>query len=127
MKKDNSSKEEQEVIAVTDTVTQWMIARDVSSLESLLDKNFTLTHITGYVQSKAEWLNEIKTESMKYYSFEPVSRKVNITGNTARVIQQNRLDARIWGSRNTWPLQQIFKLEKRNNQWIVLSSVASTF
>jgi hypothetical protein len=118
---------ESEIIAVTDHLTELMISRNLLELNELLDNRFTLTHITGYVQPKKEWLREIETESMKYYSFQAVKRKVEINGNHAQVIQQNILDARIWGTRNHWRLQQIFQLEKRNNKWVVLSSVASTF
>lgn len=123
----NYSTEEQEVINVTDHLTELMIAKDLKGLNNLLDKDFTLTHITGYLQPKAEWLKEIETESMKYYSFKPVNRKIEINENKAEVIQQNILDARIWGTRNHWHLQQIFQLEKRNDDWVILSSVASIF
>ena len=50
-----------------------------------------------------------------------------LDGNKAQVIQQNKLDARIWGTRKNWHLQQIFQLEKRNENWIIMSSVASIF
>ncbi len=125
--KDSFTVEEQEVIKVTDHLTELMIAKDLKSLNQLLDKDFTLTHITGYLQPKSEWLKEIETESMKYYSFQPIKREVEINGNKAKVIQQNILDARIWGTRNNWHLQQVFQLEKRNGDWIILKSVASIF
>lgn len=118
---------EKEVIAVTDKLTDLMIARDLKGMDNILDTHFTLTHITGYVQPKAEWFREVKTESMKYYSYEPVSREVNVNGDKAQVVQRNKLDARIWGSRNVWRLQQIFSLEKRSGKWIIIRSIATTF
>lgn len=124
---DTFTTQEQEIIDVTDHLTILMIAKDLKGLNNLLDQDFTLTHITGYVQPKSEWLKEIESERMKYYSFQPTKRKVEINGNKAKVIQQNILDARIWGTRNNWHLQQIFQLEKQNGKWIILSSVASTF
>ncbi len=126
-KSNTMEQEEKQVVAITDRLTELMIARDLDELNELLDKNFTLTHITGYVQPKAEWLKEIETESMKYYSFQPIKREVEINGDKAQVVQQNILDARIWGTRNNWHLQQIYQLEKRNGDWVILKSVASIF
>lgn len=116
-----------EVYNVVQQLAKLMIARDTAAMTSILDKDFTLTHITGYVQPKAEWLNEVAKESMKYYSAQEVNHTLNINGNIADVTIRNMVDARIWGSRNTWRLQQKMRLEKRNGNWIILYSIASTF
>jgi Domain of unknown function (DUF4440) len=116
-----------QVLEVTRQLTQLMIGRDLVELDKILDEQFTLTHITGYVQPKEEWLKEIESESMKYYSYKEVKTTVKIEEDKATFVGQNLLDARIWGSRNTWRLQQTMQLEKRNRKWIILKSVATTF
>ncbi|MDO5509278.1 MAG: nuclear transport factor 2 family protein [Weeksellaceae bacterium] len=126
MEKTNTE-EEKEVIAVTNKLSELMMARDLNGMDKILDEDYSLTHITGYHQSKKEWFDEVRKESMKYYSVEEVSKLVKIDGNKAEVIDRNLVDARIWGSRNTWRLQQILKFEKRDGKWIILESVASTF
>lgn len=125
--KDATSSEEKEVVAVTRKLAQLMIERHTTAMNSILDEHYTLTHMTGYVQPKAEWFSEVNKESMKYYSAKEVSHSVTINGNKATATMQNLVDARIWGSRNTWRLQQVMTLEKRNGKWIILKSVASTF
>ncbi|HEY0655463.1 MAG TPA: nuclear transport factor 2 family protein [Chryseosolibacter sp.] len=119
--------EENQIITVADKVIQFMIEKELEGLNAVLDKNFTLTHMTGYIQSRSEWLSEIESEGMKYYSAKKVKQEIKISGNEAVATLQHLVDAQIWGSRNTWRLQQKVKLEKRNNQWIALNSVASTF
>ncbi|WP_460552889.1 nuclear transport factor 2 family protein [Ferruginibacter profundus] len=119
--------EENKIIEVIRLLTQLMIERDTKAMNNIVDKDFTLTHITGYVQSKAEWFHEIETESMKYYSYKEVKTSVKIEGDKAIFVGQNLLDARIWGSRNAWRLQQKMELEKRDDNWIILHSVATTF
>ena len=57
-----------------------MIDRNTAELDKIVDKDFTLTHITGYVQPKSEWFKEIEQESMKYYSAEEVSHSVKVNG-----------------------------------------------
>lgn len=124
----NKIEEDREkVLDVTHRLTQLMIDKNTVEINKLLDSSFTLTHITGYVQPKQEWLLEIEKETMKYYSFTEITVFVNIHGDKAVFIGQNVLDARIWGTRNKWRLQQTMQLEKRNDKWIILQSVAALF
>lgn len=127
MEADKIAIEKSQVLAVTRQLTELMIDRDITGLNKIVDINFTLTHITGYVQSKEEWFSEIEKESMKYYSYKEVKTAVTIDGYKAIFTGQNLLDARIWGTRNNWRLQQTMNLEKRNGNWIILKSVASVF
>ena len=64
---------------------------------------------------------------MKYYSYNEVKTSVKIEGDNATFVGQNLLDAKIWGSRNKWQLQQKMLLEKSNGRWIILKSIATTF
>jgi hypothetical protein len=104
-----------------------MIEKNTGEMSEIVDANFTLTHITGYVQSKEEWFAEIESERMKYYSYEEIQTSVKIEGKKAIFVGKNVLDARIWGSRNIWRLQQKMELEKRSDKWIIIKSVASIF
>ena len=116
-----------QIIDVTRQLTQLMIEMETVEINKLLDTHFTLTHITGYVQPKDEWFSEIESERMKYYSYNEVYTSVEIESDRATFVGQNLLDARIWGTRNTWRLQQTMQLEKRNGKWIIMKSVATTF
>ena len=124
---DTLKADEAQVLAVVRQLAQLMINRDTTAMNDILDQHYTLTHMTGYVQPKAEWFDEVRKESMKYYSAKEVAHSVTINGDKANVTMQNLVDARIWGSRNTWRLQQKMTLEKRGGKWIILKSVASTF
>ncbi len=122
-----SINEEGTVLYTVRQLAHLMIARDTVSMNNILDEHYTLTHMTGYVQSKSEWFAEVQKETMRYYSAEEVDHHVKLNGNKAKVTVRNRVDARIWGTRNTWRLQQKVELEKRGGKWIILKSVASTF
>ena len=80
--------EEKAVIAVVNKLSELMIAKNLRGMEEILDQNFTLTHITGYQQSKVEWYKEVESESMKYYSVKEVSKTVKINGDKAQVCLQ---------------------------------------
>ena len=124
---DNMTQDETDVMSVVRQLADLMIKKDTASMNMILADEYTLTHMTGYVQPKSEWFNEVSKESMKYYSAEEVDHRVLISGNTSSVTVRNLVDARIWGSRNIWRLQQKMDLKKDSGKWIIIKSVASTF
>jgi Domain of unknown function (DUF4440) len=127
MQDETIKNDELEILDITRQLTQLMIEKNTEAIDKIVDTDFTLTHITGYVQSKAEWFSEIESERMKYYSYEEIKTTVKIDGSKTSFIGRNLLDARIWGTRNNWRLQQTMELEKRNGKWMILKSVATTF
>lgn len=127
MESNTRNQNELQILNLTRQLTQLMINKDIIGLNKILDTHFTLTHITEYVQSKAEWLSEIENERMKYYAYQEVKTTVKIDGDKATFVGQNLLDARIWGTRNKCRLQQKMQLENRNGNWIILQSVATIF
>ena len=127
MESGTSIQNELQILDLSRQLTQLMIEKDTVGLNKILDPLFTLTHLTGYEQSKEDWFAEIESERMKYYSYDEVKTSLKIDGNKATFVGQNLLDARIWGSQNQWRLQQTMNLEKRNGKWIILKSVATTF
>lgn len=90
--------EKSKIITVSRQLTQMMIEKDTAGIEKIVDEDFTLTHITGFLQTKKDWLREIETESMKYYSYKEVKTSVEINDDRATFIGQNLLYARIWGN-----------------------------
>lgn len=104
-----------------------MINKDTERLNQLLAEDFALVHITGYRQSKAEWLEQITSGEMAYHKVEEVSADVTITGDKATIVTRNHVTATIYGSRNTWPLESTTTYERRNGTWVPTSSQATTF
>jgi ketosteroid isomerase-like protein len=58
---------------------------DVAALEKLLGDELSYTHTSGVVQTKAQFIGDIKSGTIKYLSVEPTDRKVMVFGNTAVV------------------------------------------
>lgn len=127
METDKTANIKLQVLEVTRQLTELMIERNTKQMNAILDANFTLTHITGYVQSKQEWFSEIESGRMKYYSYQEIKTSVTIDGDKAVFMGQNILDARIWGTRNNWRLQQTMQFEKQEGKWIIMQSIATTF
>ncbi|MCP8999139.1 nuclear transport factor 2 family protein [Pseudarthrobacter sp. RMG13] len=95
-----------------------MVAGDLAELGVILADDFTLTHMTGSVQDKAEWLDAIKTGQMQYHRIETVEATLNAEGTVPSLTARTLTDATIWGSRATWRLTLRSWFEPRGDGWV---------
>lgn len=107
--------------------TTAMINKDIDSLKKIIAPTAKLFHITGVEQSRDEWLSQIKHGRMHYFGSKEELFQVIVKANQAETITRNQLDARIYGFRNTWPLQSRTKLEKIGDRWLITESHASMY
>lgn len=63
-----------------------MVEGDTDSLDALLGEDFTLTHMTGYVQPKWEWLAQIRDGHFDYHNVEEKDVAVEAEGGTAHLV-----------------------------------------
>ncbi|WP_045798032.1 nuclear transport factor 2 family protein [Streptococcus equinus] len=110
-------------------VNDAMVAKDTKKLAELLKPDTVLIHMTGYVQPVTEWLEQIETGDMIYYSWqEDAIKNIKINGNTASLIGQSRVKARIWGAGpSTWRLQIKMEFENVDGKWKIIKQTASTY
>lgn len=110
-------------------VNDAMVAKDTKKLAELLEPDTVLIHMTGYVQPVTEWLEQIEAGDMIYYSWqEDAIKNIKINGNTASLIGQSRVKARIWGAGpSTWCLQIKMEFENVDGKWKIIKQTASTY
>jgi hypothetical protein len=72
------------VRASYDAQREAMVAGDAHALGDRLAHGFTLTHMTGYVQSRREWLEQVDSGEMTYHSMEDVSPSASRTTTPVR-------------------------------------------
>ncbi|QGX46794.1 DUF4440 domain-containing protein [Streptococcus equinus] len=110
-------------------VNDAMVAKDTKKLAELLEPDTVLIHMTGYVQPVTEWLEQIETGDMIYYSWqEDAIKNIKINGNTASLIGQSRVKARIWGAGpSIWRLQIKMEFENVDGKWKIIKQTASTY
>lgn len=104
-----------------------MVEGDTQSLDDLLDEGFTLTHMTGYVQPKAEWLAEMKAGQFVYHSIDEVDTALDLNGGAARLTVRTTTDATVYGSRAHWRLLLTTDYGRHGETWIPLRTVATTW
>lgn len=89
--------EERAVAQVVHQQVQGMLTKNFELLNQVISSNAKLVHITGQVQSKAEWLEQIRLGRMHYFGSHEVLFQATVTDNQAQVVMRNELDARIYG------------------------------
>ncbi len=119
--------DEQAAAAVVRQQVQGMVNGDIALLKKVLAPDAVLYHITGAKQSRDEWLQQIQLGRMHYFANREVLLQASVKGDTAQVISRNELDARIYGFRNTWPLESRAKLKKTAGRWQIVESRAALY
>lgn len=123
------TKDEEQIVQLYRAENEATVKKDISRLDMILGDRMTLTHMTGYVQPKLEWIGQIQNEEMQYLeSKEEAIKDIRVEGNLGQLTGQNLVTAKIWGGlKNFWPLQMKMYFEKNNGRWVISKQVASTY
>ncbi|WP_159106869.1 nuclear transport factor 2 family protein [Streptomyces rishiriensis] len=100
---------------------------DTKALDDLLEDGFTLTHMTGYVQPKAEWLAQMRQGQFVYHVIDEKKTTLDIDGDTARLVARTVTDATVYGTRADWRLQLVTDYARQGDTWVTLRTVATTW
>lgn len=123
-----TTSDEKDLIEQYKTTLDYMIAKDVENLDSLMTDEFVLVHMTGMRQPKSEYLRYITEGELNYKAAKIDNVDVKINGTKAVLTGQARVTAAVFGgSTNTWRLQLVFTMEKINNKWLQTGCKASTY
>lgn len=105
-----------------------MIEKDTATLNRVHADDFVLTHMTGMHQSKQEYIRAIAGGTLNYYSAEHEQMDIKVSGDRATLRGRSRVNAAVFGGgRHTWRLQLSFQLVKKDDHWLFLSAIASTY
>jgi len=122
---DDSDREE--ILAAYRAHLRAMTDGDAYALDDLLDDGFTLTHITGYQQPKAEWLSQMRAGQFVYHGVIEKNVTVDVEGDTASLVGRIVTEATVYGTHADWPLQFTMNYARNGGTWTALRSVATTW
>jgi Domain of unknown function (DUF4440) len=123
----STNSDEAAVLQVNRERSRLLVEQRTDELDELLAPDFVAVHISGYEQTKAEWLDQIRSGQMRYHGFEEVSSTVTIDGDSAVAVTRNLVDATIYGSRATWPLESTTTYVRDGGTWKAQHSRARTY
>ena len=120
--------DKEQITALYEAMYKAMIAKDTAALGNILSEDSVLVHMTGHRQSRKEYLSEIASGTLNYYSVNTDSLEITVNGDTARMMGRSRVNAAVYGGgRHTWRLQMDSELRKVEGVWIITYSKASTY
>ena len=120
--------DEQKIIQLYQEMYTAMIHKDKAELERMHDDSFVLIHITGMHQPKSEYISSILNGTLNYYSVQHENLQVTVSGTSARLIGQSRVNAAVFGGGwHTWRLELTFRLVKKSDEWYFTNAFASTY
>jgi ketosteroid isomerase-like protein len=75
----------QEILAADDRRLAAMVKADMTALGGLLADDLTYVHSSGQLETKAQFLDTLRTGKLRFLSAKPASRVVRLYGDTAVV------------------------------------------
>lgn len=120
--KNSFSKEEQEIINLSNTKWQWMSEKNVEKLADLFHESSQFVHMGGY-WGKEQELNTIKDGGIWYKKAEIHDQKVKFTENTATVYSIIHLNSEVGGHVVRFPFIVTEVFVRENGKWLLSSLV----
>jgi len=108
---------EKDILALEDRRLAAMIARDFGALEALVHEQLLYTHSSGITDTKASWLESMKSGKVKYKSATGVDRKVRVINDMALISGMAHIEADIGGQPRTLRLLFLNAWAKTPQGW----------
>jgi ketosteroid isomerase-like protein len=96
---------EQEILSLESKRFAAMCAEDFPALEKLVHGELVYTHSNALVDSKASWIESMRSGKVRYRSVAPGEQKVRVYGDTAFVTARAVIEAQVDGQPRTLRLR----------------------
>jgi ketosteroid isomerase-like protein len=108
---------EKAILRLEDERFAAMVGEDFRSLEAMVHDELIYTHSSGVVDSKASWLESMRTRKTRYHKVTPAERKVRVYGDTALVTGRADIEAEIGGQPKSLRLFYLIAWTKTPEGW----------
>lgn len=109
--------EEIEVLYTQSKYCQAMVDADIDTLKQIVPKEVTFTHMSGKVQTRDEYFDDIKNGKLNYYNITIENPKINVNGDTAIIDYTSVLDANAYGAKGVYRIHGTHKFKKYDGKW----------
>ncbi len=95
-----------------------LIDKDFDKLDEIILDGYELVHMSGKTQNKNEFISEIMDNTLNYYESEIIEPTILFDDeNTATLIADVSLTAKVYGIRGKWTLNTIASFQKIDGKW----------
>ena len=109
---------EAEVLAAYKAIQLAMIDKDIETLDRLYRDGTTFTHMSGKVQTKAEFFGEIADGTLNYFAYDIHEPQIRVDGDEAALTASVTLTAKVYGASGSWTLPVNARFTRINGRWI---------
>jgi hypothetical protein len=98
-----------------------MVDARTDLLDSIVATDFSLVHITGYVQPKHEWFSVLRSGEFEYHRIDvsDASLSVKVGDGTASLSGSGVFNATINGFTAPWRLRFEIQLARQTGWWLI--------
>ena len=97
---------------------QAMTDADTDTLREIVSEDTVFTHMSGKQQTREEYLADIESGALRYFTIGIDHPTVAVEGNTASISYTSVLNANAYGARGTFHMSGTHWFEKRDGEWI---------
>jgi hypothetical protein len=108
---------EKEILGLEEKRFAAMIAKDFGALERMVHEELLYTHSSGITDTKASWLDSMRSGKVKYRSASCSERKVRLVNDVALVNGRAHIEADIAGEPRTLKLLFLNAWAKTPQGW----------
>ena len=114
--------EEEIVLNKYKEMQQAMIDKDIDKLDSIVKDGTTFTHMSGKIETKEEYFNDIKNGLLDYQSYTIEKPIISIKENKATIKARVTLTANAYGAQGSYPFNVSAYFEKINGKWFYINN-----
>ena len=117
----DTAKDQKAVLTIDQERTDAQIKQDAATLDRLLGDDLTYVHASGLVQSKAEFIADLKSSKRVYKSVINSDVNVRLLQDAAVITAKSEISVSFEGKENDLSLQVIEVYAKRNGRWQLIA------
>ena len=106
-----------EVLNRYKAMEQAMVDANIDILNEIILDGTTFRHMSGKVQTKDEYLNDIKNGALDYQTYTIENEEITIDGDVAYIKAKVTLTANAYGAQGSWPFNVNAHMKRIKGIW----------
>lgn len=110
-----------EVLYTEAKYCQCMVDADIDTMKEIVPNDKTFTHMSGMVQTRDEYFNDIKNGRLNYYNIGIENPDIEVDNNEAYITYTSVLDANAYGAKGVYKMKGTHKFKRIDGEWIYIN------